>query len=119
MSYTPTLILRLFDTGADPELRTSGYQDADVVLLCFPATDLTLKDREGLKSSLQVYTDETSKLAPEKQPCVILVGTKTDLKEAKKGSGQGCCCKNIYSEIMMTFRSRLGFGSCSWCTGVP
>ena len=119
MVNTPTLTLRLLDTGADAELRASGYQDADVVLLCFPATDLTLKDREGLKSSLQVYTDETSKLAPEKQPCVILVGTKTDLKEAKKGSGQGCCCKNSHSKIMMTFRSRLGFGSCSWCTGVP
>ena len=95
MSYTPTLILRLFDTGADPELRTSGYQDADVVLLCFPATDLTLMDKEGLRSSLQVYTDETSKLAPEKQPCVILVGTKADLKEAKKDSGQGFCCKTF------------------------
>ena len=46
-------------------------------------------DKEDLRSSLQVYTDETSKLAPEKQPCVILVGTKTDLKEAKKDSGQG------------------------------
>ena len=119
MSNTPTPTLRLLDTGADAELRASGYQDADVVLLCFPATDLTLMDKEGLRSSLQVYTDETSKLDPEKQPCVILVGTKTDLKEAKKGSGQGCCCKNVYSEKMMTFRSRLGFGSSSWCTGVP
>ena len=118
-SSWPTFIPRLQDTGADPELRASGFPGADVVLLCFPATDLTLMDKEGLRSSLQVYTDETSKLAPEKQPCVILVGTKTDLKEAKKDSGQGCCCKNIYSEIMMTFRSRLGFGSRSWCTGVP
>ena len=46
-------------------------------------------DKEGLRSKLQVYTDETSKLAPEKQPCVILVGTKRDLREAEKGPGQG------------------------------
>ena len=81
-------IFRLSDTGADPELRRSAIQSADVVLLCFPVNELKEDNQEDLKNTLKVFTEEVARSSSGKQPCMILVGTKNDLKEEKKRAEQ-------------------------------
>ena len=82
------MILRLSDTGADPNLRGSAIQSADVVLLCFPVNELKEDNQEDLKNTLKVLKEEVARSSSGKQPCMVLVGTKNDLIEEKKRAEQ-------------------------------
>ena len=45
-------------------------------------------NQEDLKNTLKVFTEEVARSSSGKQPCMILVGTKNDLKEEKKRAEQ-------------------------------
>ena len=62
------------DTGADKDVRKSECRDADIVLLCFPITEL--------KGDIQVLTNELRPFQEgAKRDRIVLVGTKSDLND--------------------------------------
>ena len=71
-----SLLFRFSDPGADKELRASECRGADVVLVCFPVTELK-QDVPALANELRVFKDGA------KMDSVVLVGTKIDLKDGK------------------------------------
>ena len=74
LSFIYPYIPRLSDCGADKELRTSECRGADVVLVCFPVTEL--------KQDLQVLANELRVFKKGAQiNSIVLVGTKSDLKD--------------------------------------
>ena len=68
------LSIRLSDTGADKDVRMSESRDADIVLLCFPVTELK-GDVQVLANELRPFRDG----APRDR--IVLVGTKSDLSD--------------------------------------
>ena len=64
------------DCGADKDLRDSECRGADVVLVCFPVTELK-QDVQVLANELRVFKEGAQ------IDSVVLVGTKSDLKDDK------------------------------------
>ena len=76
------IFLRFSDPGLDKELRASECRGADVVLVCFPVTEL--------KQDVQVLANELSVFKEGAQiHSVVLVGTKSELKEDQTISTNG------------------------------
>ena len=86
---------RLLDTGADKDLRSTAYPDADVVLVCFPLEDLK-ENLQSLKIQLKEFTDEAAKMS------TVLVGMKSDLKKDDGSSANGwSLMKELSAEIYL------------------
>ena len=82
-------LLRFSDTGADKKLREEAYRGADIVLVCFPVTELK-QDVQVLVNELRFFTKEVAK------DKIVLVGTKSDLKDDETSSTKGW---NIVREL--------------------
>ena len=74
--------LRLSDPGADKELRALECRGADVVLVCFPVTELK-QDVKVLANELRVFKEGA------KMDSIVLVGTKSDLKNDEATTMKG------------------------------
>ena len=70
------------DCGADKDLRASECRAADVVLLCLPVTELK-QNVQVLVNELRVFKEGA------KINSVVLVGTKSDLKDNEKITTNG------------------------------
>ena len=75
-------LLRFSDTGADKKLREEAYRGADIVLVCFPVTELK-QDVQVLANELRFFTKEVAK------DKIVLVGTKSDLKDDETSTTKG------------------------------
>ena len=82
-------LLRFSDIGADKKLREEAYPGADIVLVCFPVTELK-QDVQVLANELRFFTKEVAK------DKIVLVGTKRDLKEDETSTSKGW---NIVREL--------------------
>ena len=74
---------RFVDTGSDEAIRKIALRGADIVLLCCPGKDLQTQDVPILTSELKVFQEG---VVPES---MVLVGTKSDLKEDEEGTRGG------------------------------
>ena len=74
--------LRLSDPGADKELRALECRGADVVLVCFPVTELK-QDVKVLANELRVFKEGAQ------MDSIVLVGTKSDLKDDEATTTKG------------------------------
>ena len=75
-------LLRFSDIGADKKLREEAYPGADIVLVCFPVTELK-QDVQVLANELRFFTKEVAK------DKIVLVGTKSDLKDDETSTTKG------------------------------
>ena len=73
---------RLFDTGANEDLRKSSYPGSDVVLVCLPAVDIQQNDVRVVKNELKLFIEEAKRFCN----CIVIVGTKSDEKGERTDS---------------------------------
>ena len=74
---------RFNDTGLDEGIRMSALRKADIVLLCCSVQDLQTYDLPVLASELKVFKEGVE------TESVVLVGTKSDLKEDEEDKRGG------------------------------
>ena len=91
-------LFRFSDTGVDKELRESAHHGADIVLLCFQVTELK-EEAQVLVNELRVFTKD---IAKDK---LVLVGTKSDLKDDEMRSRGRNIAKEIGSEHYLEYSS--------------
>ena len=91
-------LFRFSDTGVDKELRESAHHGADIVLLCFQVTELK-EEAQVLVNELRVFTKD---IAKDK---LVLVGTKSDLKDDEMRSRGRNIAKELGSEHYLEYSS--------------
>ena len=74
------MLLSLWDTGEDEEIRKGIYSRADAIMVCFPVQGGDKENSDTLKN----FVEESSEFCQR----LFLVGTKTDTRPGKEGAVQ-------------------------------